>query len=679
MSERIINEAVHPGWHQFAQEKVLSLFSAPERKIVEVFKRYWYVTKADTISIGSSEYKYFLIKAPEAIANQFNLSAELIVILSAYMKIEPRTLDAFDFVKDQLEIGRVENLCGILISADDQVEEFISKHNGGQEIRIIVPFSYNEITQNAGDAYLIRNKLQKHFYSRDLFAFDDALKTDLFFFGRNQIVMDIISRHHSGQNTGLFGLRKAGKTSILYDVKRKIPSTKAVAVFISCQDPAMSEGSWVDSIYHIVDCIQKEFSDIVTSIPRKEFTELTATALLQNTINEFYQKKKLTVLLMLDEIEHITYGKAANPQWGAGKESVIFWKAVRSAYQSLSSHFTYCIVGTNPKCIEYSVIEGVENPIFNGVEVLYVPGFDVQQTREMTRKLGRIMGIHFDEPVYTHLTEDYGGHPFLMRHVCSYISKTYTTRPVTIERTKYKRCSDDFRRTQGTYFEMILDVLKRYYQDEYEMLKCLAIGDTETFTYFATEDETMVSHLLGYGLIRKNETDYDFKMDVIKDYILAREKISEKCVSIEDRWKYICENRNKVETNLRKAVKRMLIVSFAGDIEAAREYVMKKIYNDKDSRRKYGGCTYQDLFDPCKCEIYLKSLKILILGRWDEIFKNHSGGMKQDEFINIMDILNDVGRFDAHAKIPSNDDVVLVTAAISKLEKMERDCKTLFD
>ena len=112
---------------------------------------------------------------------------------------------------------------------------------------------------------------------------------------------------------------------------------------------------------------------------------------------------------MFDEVEHITYGKAVDEKWGKGLESVSFWKAIRSTYQLQDSKFTYCIVGTNPICIEYPTITHADNPIFCGVEPLYIPGFDVEQTRSMVRKLGRIMGMKFDEILYAKMTEDYGG------------------------------------------------------------------------------------------------------------------------------------------------------------------------------------------------------------------------------------------------------------------------------
>ncbi len=254
-----------------------------------------------------------------------------------------------------------------------------------------------------------------------MFSFDDALKTDLYFFGRNQLVMDIINRHLEGQNTGLFGLRKTGKTSIIYDVERKSDKKNVIGVFISCQNPEMSTGTWVDAIYYIVKCICNKKN--LNLFSREQFNNLTAVDLLLKTIKTIYKKFQMTVLLMFDEVEHITYKKAADEKWGNGLESVNFWKAIRSAYQTNNSNFTYCIVGTNPICIEYSQICNAENPIFCGVTPLYIPGFDIEQTRAMVRKLGRIMGIKFDEVIYTKLTEEYGGHPFLIRHVCSYIAR----------------------------------------------------------------------------------------------------------------------------------------------------------------------------------------------------------------------------------------------------------------
>lgn len=131
--------------------------------IVGIFKRQWYVTKADIINIGASEYPYFLIKALNNLANQFNIDLEILVIFSSYPKFEPRTLDAFEYVRKKLERGRIENLCGVLISNDNEIDSKIQKYNTGEN-RIIVPFSYSELTTKANsEDYFIRNKFQKFF------------------------------------------------------------------------------------------------------------------------------------------------------------------------------------------------------------------------------------------------------------------------------------------------------------------------------------------------------------------------------------------------------------------------------------------------------------------------------------------------------------------------------------
>src|SRR5690606_12102335 len=105
----------------------------------------------------------------------------------------------------------VERICGMLISRDSQVERKLTGLlTNEQETLVIVPFSYSELLQ-IKDNFFLRNRFKKHFYTRDLFAFESPLKKDLFFFGRNDLIHDIVNRHSSNENSGLFGLRKTGK------------------------------------------------------------------------------------------------------------------------------------------------------------------------------------------------------------------------------------------------------------------------------------------------------------------------------------------------------------------------------------------------------------------------------------------------------------------------------------
>lgn len=676
------NEEVRPGIHSYAQSIVNDKFPKNERTIVGIFKRQWYVTKADTISIGSSEYRYFLIKAPNNLANQFNIDLEIVVIFSSYPNFEPRTLDAFEYVKRKLERGRIENLCGVLISNQDNIDSQIQKQNSGEK-RIIVPFSYTELTNKANsEDYFIRQRFQKFFYNRDLFAFNDALKTDLYFFGRDQLVLDIINKHLSGENSGLFGLRKTGKTSIIFDVKRKILHRNGIAVFVSCQNTAISEVPWYKALFYVVQCMYEDInSDLGLDEDNKlsplysetDYTNVSATSNFMKEIENINQNIEHSILLMFDEVEHITFKKASNKLWGEELESVSFWKAIRSIYQSKNDkHFSFCIVGTNPICIEYTQILHADNPIFKAVEPTYIQGFDRSQTREMIRTLGRVMGVTFDEPIYQKLTDEYGGHPFLIRHVCSYISQKNAKRPIRISKTTYEKAKQEFNKQETEYFEMILGVLKEFYPNEYEMLRLLATNDYETFNYFAEEEPTIIKHLLGYGLVQKIEDDYEFKMEVMKEYIIRKEKLEVFTLnSIEDKWKYLVEERGKLEINLRKMIKQVLVTEQFKDASFnAKSYVMHKLHNNNKKMRKHANFNINDLFNADKAEIYFNDLDKLVRGKW-ESFEQYIKDMDQESFKHYMKVINKIGRADAHAKEKIDEkDLQEVRLAFDKLNSI---------
>ena len=173
--------------------------------------------------------------------------------------------------------------------------------------------------------------------------------------------------------------------------------------------------------------------------------------------------------------------------------------------------------------------------------------------------------------------------------------------------------------------------------------------------------------------------NFDFQMDVIKEYILKKNNIQKKLITKEEKWTHLCNKRGNFEIELRKMVKQLLLVHFTsnGGEREAKEYVISKIYNDKDSKRKCLSYCYNDLFNPKKCNIYLKNLTVLIMGKW-ELFATFMGDIKQEDFLNMMGVLNVEGRFDAHAKIPCDEDITIFDATIKKLERILENYKQIF-
>ncbi len=636
------------------QKVSLAHFDETEKEIIRKISSEWYVTNGggEIVLSTTSRYKYFLVKPTENYKELFNIELEIIVIFSNYSMFETRTLDSVSAVEKKYQSLRLEKLCFVLISNDNNIVHRINELvKQDQESQIVVPFSYSELIGNA-DPYFVRNRFKNHFYSRDLFAFESPLKKDLYFFGRNDLVLKLVNRHRSNENTALFGLRKTGKTSVIFGIKRVLESLGEYSVFIDCQNPSLHKRNWNNVLWYILHELKNQiYSDL--NLPNENlFTELNASLLFEEYLNITYKYLgNKSILLIFDEIENITFNTSPSEHWTTRLDFIFLWQSLRTIFQKNKNIFSYCIVGTNPNAIETSQIQGKPNPIFNQIYFEYIPNFDVPQTREMVRKLGRIMGLQFDESIYSKLTDDFGGHPFLIRHVCSLINKiSDQTRPVRVDKMLYEKAKSNFHEENSSYVEMILGVLKDFYPYEFDMLKYIAIEDMTTFRQLAELSSEFTNHLIGYKIIDKSNNNYYFKIDAIKDYLLAKHKYEKALESPQERFIEISERRNDIEIKLRKIVRTILQANF-GKSDATINYL--NILGEP-RKSKYYGISFNELFDPNICEVYFEDIRKSII-KYYELFKNIFGSNKEDFDFKMKQI--NKYRSDAHAKEISKEEM----------------------
>lgn len=647
-----------------------SHFTDEEYEIIKRFGIEWYVTHAGgTFTLGiNSTYKYFLIKPTELYKEMFNLEREIVVIFTSYDNFEPRDLDAIDFASQKYQTLRLERVCSVILSRDNNIENKLRDIlKNEKESQVVIPFTYKEILSKDKDDYFMRNRFKSHFYSRDLFAFEGPLKSDLYFFGRNNLIHSIANRHKSNENSALFGLRKTGKTSVIFSAQRALAKMDAKTVFIDCQNPSFHRRRWNNALYFIISEIKSQHN-LNTGIKTEDkYTEEKAAETFEKELLRIYSLlEQKNILLIFDEIENITFDISPSEHWSAGYDFIYFWQTLRSLYQKLPDIFSYLIVGTNSMCVETPTIHGKDNPIFNQVPFTYMEGFDVPQTREMIRKLGRLMGLKFDEIIYGKLTEDFGGHPFLIRHVCSVINKiSPPERPIFVDKTLYEKGKIRFNDEYANYIEMILTVLRQYFDDEYEMLKYLAANDMKTFNEFANLSPYYTNHLLGYGIVEKHNGNYSFKINSIQEYLARQHKYKKLNLTTDEKWKEISERRNALEPQLRSLTKSILHANYGKS--SAREYVLN-IFGDP-RKSKYSGYTFDELFDPNKVEIYFEDLRKIISKYWDcykNVFTN-----KQD-FDSKMQAINRL-RADAHAKDIDETEMDYFRASITSIQNQVSD------
>jgi hypothetical protein len=602
----------------------LSFFSEEERAIINSFaKRDWYITRTKEIYIAGSSYKLILMKPSDFIKNAFNINREIVLAFSSYETFQPRSIDAIEFLGVQ-EL-RLEEICSIIVSKDNDVENklgAILKSN--EEARVIIPFSYSEILKHQSDPEYLVNKIRQKFYSRDLFGLQDPLKKDLYFFGRKNIIQTLLNRHLNSENSGIFGLRKTRKTSILYSVERALDRKKSTSLIIDCQTLHLK--SWGNAIMFIIQELQQK-----TGVKRTELNILSKQLVpdfiadyFHEDIRTIYRKNnKKSILLIFDEIENITFDTSISENWKNGIDFIKFWQVIRSSYQRHRSDnvFSYLITGTNPRCIEKSTINKVDNPIFSQFIPIYIPPFDFPQTKEMIDKLGGYMGLKFDDIVGSKLADDFGGHPLLIRQMCSFIHRTaQLNRPLIINKTYYDRKRDEFfLDEQGftKYIQMVLEVLEEWYIDEFQMLTWLSIGNYDTFKEYANEIPEYVKHLIHYGIIEKSGDDYGFKIEALKLYLSNKNKYKKLNLTNAEKQKEISERRNIIEPQLRRMVRQQLRSAYGE--ENAKKKVIAEVYTPHDTN-KYISQPYQELFDPKKHNIYLNNVFELIRKKLGHLF-----------------------------------------------------------
>ena len=609
----IVSE-VNPGMNPHVQ---LDHLNDDEKEIAHNIAKTLYVTRGGReIYINSCLYKYMLVKPTNTFTTLFNINREFVVIFSDYVNFEHRSLDAaseaYRYIPSELRLDRGFH---VLISNDNDVEQKIKElYKDTNYNSVVIPFSYKELLSKDFTPEIIIDRFKDYLFNADLFATSTPIENDLFFFGRRDYVQDIASKCKSGMHCGIFGLRRSGKTSLLFAAQRILRNEEYNVVFIPCQkDLAMQ--NWKSALYIIVKNIATVL-DANTSILHSEddYKKNSANIFFEEDLSILLGQLSRPVVLMFDEIEYITFGVAESESpWREGNSYVQFWNVIRGYCTKHSSKLSIVVAGTNPMINEEPTINDGEtrNPMQGQLSTsnqgAYLPPFDIESTKMMINTLGGYMGIRFSDSIAAALTNDCGGHPYLIRLLCSYINRyireqgiTREKRPVDISKGIYEKARDEFEKSRDAegFYLMILQILQSSYDKEYNTLRILATeGDRHVSQMM---DSTALLHLIGYGLIEDNEGNYAIRSDTIKRFLQKTYRFERKNMSIEEQKGEIIFRFDQAEQALRKIIRRTLRQRFG--TEAARQAVLDAMHTNNATKnylaQKADNLEYKQLFDP---------------------------------------------------------------------------------
>ena len=231
--------------HNSAEQYYFARFP-DDRKYVSSFLHWFDCNHAGRLTAAPKSPAIFYLRPLSAEISRFLGIAddkEILFVFSPFERFETRELKALDraFEDEPLRLDPRILLVG---SRDPNTGERVRKYVLEDVERTpVIGFSLDELNSIATGDDLYRIVRQRHFI-RDYFSLESALNEAPMFFGRHELLSEITNRVAAGQNTGVFGLRRIGKTSILFAVRRRCASTKSAFAFYKDMSPTYNLRWW---------------------------------------------------------------------------------------------------------------------------------------------------------------------------------------------------------------------------------------------------------------------------------------------------------------------------------------------------------------------------------------------------------------------------------------------------
>jgi predicted AAA+ superfamily ATPase len=172
------------------------------------------------------------------------------------------------------------------------------------------------------------------------------LKKDTYFFGRTNLINEILNRYHSGEHTSLFGLRKSGKTSIVYAIQRRLESDNGCVVSLDCESPSVHRLQWNELLERLVKLYHQAKRSKLKIDTEGRYNPKTAADSFEEDILKIYRSKKQAITLFIfDEIERVSPKTGSSVHWRDGEDFIYFWQTMRGFYQKYPNVLCYMLVG----------------------------------------------------------------------------------------------------------------------------------------------------------------------------------------------------------------------------------------------------------------------------------------------------------------------------------------------
>jgi hypothetical protein len=494
----------------YAVQKIAELESAfPEaakhREMLQALGSQFFYANV-IVSSDDKKIGYALARFSGAIEAAFGITREVMFFYSPYFDLQIRT---FTKAKETLAGLQREATPDLIFfsSPDDRLTIKLEDWSalGFTAVPLAGDLDHDPIE-------LVR-LLRDYVYARDLFYETTPVRGERFF-GRKTLLQELRDDIDNQRVSGVFGLRKSGKTSVLQQLSELLASPTLIPIFVDLEvlpsPPNDPTPAFISTLATVVGAAVRKAGfaarllDKVVDDPRPE----TLHAALSRTLEKL-ASVDIKVALLLDEIEFLTPTDQVDVAEGAFAGVAQTLGVLRSLVQG-TDNFTFILSGLTNAILENGRLYGRPNPLFSWAKARYIGPFARGEADELATAIGARMGIELESGALAALYDGSGGHAYLYRNLASAIVSEL---PVVTYR-RVMRTSDvlhgliPWKRSIAGNLDEIFGHLERYYPTESVLLDVL-MDSPEDFAVLAEAEDQAVHHLTSLGLLTETQGRFE--------------------------------------------------------------------------------------------------------------------------------------------------------------------------
>ena len=384
------------------------------------------------------------VQPSQTIRELFDIHLEIPVLIATYPKLEARILNRFNDT-DLRGAASTDKDIAVLVAADENAGELVKKGRRLFGYPILTLYVNDLIQDNYSDTTL-SNEIAKMMRTMNHFDYSKDIRNSADFFGRTRERQLLISAVSAGQNVGVFGLRRAGKTSLMHQVANDLEERDTESIFVPLNQISNADDLRIALVEATARTLQRHKerqnrrgTAAINSRMLNHNLSINVSALAD--IESFRRQWIYEVHALLDQMDAdavfiLDETDFANEEVleRAAEDVDVDYSTRREIFSVLRTLRGFIQLreekGRRPVSLLATGISasiftsfkrfGLENQFLGFASVKFLGPMEREEMGEMVNVLGKRSGVRFDdESLVDELYAEYGGLPHPTRQACA--------------------------------------------------------------------------------------------------------------------------------------------------------------------------------------------------------------------------------------------------------------------